>query len=341
MSTLQRQKAPLGIERHLRRRHIVAPLRVADEMLAAVGEPADRTPESPRRLENERIFAIQHVLGAEAAAHVLGDDAQIRARDLEDFGDEPLQDVDALAPGVEQEPAGLRVIFADGGARLHIVGDHSRVDDFDANRVRGAGERLVGLLLVADMGVIGDVAGRAGEDERRSGPERLFHVGDGGKVLPRDADQFGGVARLQNRVGDHHRDDVADVVRLVRRHHRIRLERRLRPVGVGDRSEARQSAEIGEIAGDVNGANARGRARRFDIVDVELRVPVRAAQKNRLQFGPIDRVGGVIALAADQPDVLDALDALTHPEFCRFHIHVPIPCSRPAASLAERRSRPY
>ncbi len=37
----ERQKPPLGIERHLRRRHIVAALSVADEMLAAVGEPAD------------------------------------------------------------------------------------------------------------------------------------------------------------------------------------------------------------------------------------------------------------------------------------------------------------
>ena len=177
----ERHEAPLGIERHLRRRHIVAPLSVADEMLAAVGEPADGTSQSPRRLENERIFAIEHVFGAEAAAHVLGDDAQICGLDLEDLiGDKPLEDVDALAPGVEREPAGLRVIFTNGGARLHIVRDRSRVDDSDANRVRCAGERLIRLLFVADMGVVSDVTGRPGEDERRIRPKSRFHVRDRG-----------------------------------------------------------------------------------------------------------------------------------------------------------------
>ena len=116
----QRQKPALLVERHFGGRHVVAALRVADEMLAAVGEPAHRTPESPRRLENQRIFAIDHVLGAEAAADVLGDDAQLFRRDLQDLSAiEPLQDVDALAAGVQREAAGLRVIFADGGARLH------------------------------------------------------------------------------------------------------------------------------------------------------------------------------------------------------------------------------
>ena len=87
-----------------------------------------------------------------------------------------LQDVDALAAGVEGEPAGLRIVFADSGARLHIVRDGSRIDDPDPNRLRGAGKRGVRLFLVADVRVIGDVAGRAGEDQRRAGPDGLFHV---------------------------------------------------------------------------------------------------------------------------------------------------------------------
>ena len=88
--------------------------------------------------------------------------------------------MDALAPGVKREPPGLRVIFAYGGARLHIVRDRSRVDNSDANRVRCAGERLIRLLFVADMGVVSDVAGRAGKDERRIRPKSRFHVGDRG-----------------------------------------------------------------------------------------------------------------------------------------------------------------
>jgi hypothetical protein len=68
--------------------------------------------------------------------------------------------------------------------------------------------------------------------------------------------------------------------------------------------------------------NAWRRARRFDVVDAKLRMPVRAAQKNRLEVGFIGRIGGVIPPTADQPNVLDALDALANPEFCRSHIHI-------------------
>ena len=148
----------------------------------------------------------------------------------------------ALASEVQREAAGRRIVFPDGRTRLHIIGDNARIDDSDANRVGRARERVIRLLFVADMGVIGDVAGRAGEDERRSRQQGFVHVGNGGEILPADADQFGGAAGLQRRVRRHHRDDVAHMVRFVRRHHRIRLERRVRPVRVADRGEAGQVA---------------------------------------------------------------------------------------------------
>ena len=92
-----------------------------------------------------------------------------------------------------------------------IVGDDARVDDLDANHVRGAGERPSVSCLVADMGVIGDVAGRAGEDERRIGRMASSMSVTAGRSSQRHA-SFGGVARLPCRVGDHHRDDVADMM---------------------------------------------------------------------------------------------------------------------------------
>ena len=49
-------------------------------------------------------------------------------------------------------------------------------------------------------------------------------------------------------------------------------------------------------------------------------MPVGTAQKDRPEFDSFDRVGGIIAAAADQADVLNPLDALTHPEFRRFHV---------------------
>ena len=77
-----------------------------------------------------------------------------------------------------------------------------------------AGEDRVGLGLVADMRVIGDIAGRAVEHQRRAGLDRRLHVDQGGQRVPIDRERFDGVARLAARVGDDHADDVADMIDL-------------------------------------------------------------------------------------------------------------------------------
>ena len=137
------------------------------------------------------------------------------------------------------------------------------------------------------MIVIGDIARGAGEDQRRAGPNRRFHVDGGGQFFPGDADQFGGVARLMRRIGDDHGDDVADMIGLVFRHHRIRLERRLGLIGVGDWSKAGQRPEIAEITGHEDAPDARRRARGFEVLDAEFRMPVWAAQKRRPELGAL------------------------------------------------------
>src|SRR6202034_2709553 len=106
------------------------------------------------------------------------------------------------------------------------------------------------------------------------------------------------------------------------------------------RGEAGQVAKVGEIAGDVDRANAGRRARRFNIVDAKLRMPVWAAQKNCLQVGFVGRVGGVTTPAADQANVLDALDALTYAEFCRSHIHIMTSLWRPGGIFLPDGVRP-
>ena len=87
-------------------------------MLGAIRQPADRAPEPLRRLENERIFAVDDRLGAEAAADVLGDDAKRLRRNFENrLGDDSLEDVHALASDIERQAAGCRIVFADARER--------------------------------------------------------------------------------------------------------------------------------------------------------------------------------------------------------------------------------
>jgi hypothetical protein len=208
----------------------------------------------------------------------LRDDAKELGRNFQHrLGDGALNAVHALTSEVQRKAAGFLIIFANGGAGLHIIGDNARVHDSDANRVRCAGERLIRLLFIADVGVVSDVARSIGEDERRVGLEGLFHIGHDGKRVPCHADQFGAVARLESRVGNHHRDNVAHVLRFIQRHHRIRLKRRVRRVGIGDWGKAGQVAKVGEVARDIDGSNARSSASGFNVVDTEVRMPVRTA----------------------------------------------------------------
>ena len=56
----QREELAVLVERHFGGRHVVAALRVADEMLGAVADPGDRFAEAPGGLQHQRIFAVDN-----------------------------------------------------------------------------------------------------------------------------------------------------------------------------------------------------------------------------------------------------------------------------------------
>ena len=69
--------------------------------------------------------------------------------------------MNALAADVERQPAIALVDGGDRAARLHVVRDDAGIDDRDRYDAGGFGEGVVGLCLVANMRVEGDIAGRA------------------------------------------------------------------------------------------------------------------------------------------------------------------------------------
>src|SRR2546430_17466716 len=77
------EKTPVAVERELRRRDVVATLRVAEEMLAAVGDPFHRLGEPPRRQTGKRIFAVGKELRAATPAAVSGGDPHLDFADPE------------------------------------------------------------------------------------------------------------------------------------------------------------------------------------------------------------------------------------------------------------------
>ena len=79
-----RQKPALRVHRHFGGRDVVAALRVADEVLGTISQPAHRSAEPAGRLQNQRILPIDEGLRPEPASYVLRDHAKFIRRDLQD-----------------------------------------------------------------------------------------------------------------------------------------------------------------------------------------------------------------------------------------------------------------
>ena len=74
----QRQELAVLVERQLGMGHVVAAMRVGDEALGALGRPLDRPADlAPTAQVTMRLLGIVEDLGAEAAADIGRDDAQL------------------------------------------------------------------------------------------------------------------------------------------------------------------------------------------------------------------------------------------------------------------------
>ena len=103
-------------------------------MLGAVAGPFDRPAEPLRRLKQQRIFAVDETFGAEAAADIGRDDAQLLRPALQHLpGDHVAHAVHALRAAGQHETVLVRLPFADRRARLHVVADEPVVDELDAD----------------------------------------------------------------------------------------------------------------------------------------------------------------------------------------------------------------
>ena len=125
---VEREEAALVVERELRRGDVVAALRVAEEMLGALGDPGHRLLELLRGERGQRVFAIDEQLGAEAAADVRRHHAHLLRRQLEHLAQACRGG--SGCPGCRASASGgrARVVFGDDAAGVEIVGDQALVD---------------------------------------------------------------------------------------------------------------------------------------------------------------------------------------------------------------------
>ncbi|MEY9264128.1 hypothetical protein ABIF23_003523 [Bradyrhizobium elkanii] len=308
---MPREFAVLG-ERHLRGGEIVAALRVAHEMVGALGRPFDALLELARGDRDQRIFAIGKQLGAKAAADIRADYPHVLLRHLQDHVAEDLaQAVAALAADRQRQMILLGVVFGDRSARLHEIGDDARIDDGDLGHRMRLRERVLGGLLVADRDVEQHIAGLVRPDLRRILLHRIDEADRRRQRRPFDVDRLDRVTGMIDGVGDHKGHRVADMAHLVLGEDRIRRcgER----IGL-EIEQARQPAEFGDVGGGQDQRHA-GHAAGLAGIDRVGRVRVRRAQHQRVQCGRRCDVVGVAALAANQSVVLLAPHTLSDAEF--------------------------
>ena len=308
--------AVLG-ERHPRRGDVVAPLRVAHEMIGAVGGPFHRLAQLARGECGQRIFAIGKQLGAEPAADIRTDHPHLFQRDLQHHAaDDLAQAMAALAADRQRQMIAPGIVFADHRARFHEIGDDARIDDrYFGDRMRFR-ERRLGRLLVADRHVEQHVAGMLGPDLRRPLLDRMEDADHRRQRRPVDLDRLDRIARLIDRFGDDKRHGVADMAHLVPRQDRIGR--------AGERidfqiEQARQIAEILDVLGGQDRRHA-GQAAGAGGIDGEFRMRVRRAQHQRMQRRLRREIVGVAALAANERIVFLAQHALTDAEFDGSHL---------------------
>ena len=82
----------------------------------------------------------------------------------------------------------------------------------------GFGKGRIGLCLVADLAVDGKIVGAIVPHMDRARLDRVGGAHDSLRRLVIDLDQLGRVFRLVERLGDHHRHRLADILHFLGRH---------------------------------------------------------------------------------------------------------------------------
>ncbi len=312
------EEAAVRVERELGLGDVVAAMLVGLQTFAALGNPFHRPADEARRERSEHVFRIEPALHAEAAADILGDDAELGLRLLEHLRRDGAPDhVRALHGAAQRGAAVARGVFGDAAARLHGVGgepvDHHAVTD----HVRRGGERLRDRCPVAgDMGE-GLVVRAALPHRDRAGHDRVLGGRDRGQHLVVDLDRFGRVLRLLQRLGDDEGDGIADIAHPLAGEERLRrgeggaavapLARRLRALGAEPAHRLVLAGEHQQHAGHRPCGVGGDRH--------DAGMAVRRAQHIAAHLPGDRHVVDITAGAADQIRVLLARDRLADAEF--------------------------
>ena len=298
---------PSFLERHLPVHVEVAREAGGDQVLGPVLDPLHRPAEQQRRGGRHDVARVHRHLVAESAADVRREDPDVLLRQARDQREHGADRVRGLGRHVDRHLAGAHVHVGEAAARLQRRRMHAGVVGVQRDDRLSSGERRVGRVLVAVLPVVDVVIGLPFllvADHGRAGFHRLLRRDDGRQRVVVHVDQLERVDRRVGVLGDDRRDLLSLEPHLVGGQDRLCV--------AGERRHPGQVVLGHQLAGDHR--DDAGCGRRAGGVDrVDLRMGVRAAEDRHVQHPRQDDVVDVVALAADEPVVLLAADAVADP----------------------------
>ena len=154
------EKLALVIERELGFDDEIARLIVAQERLAALDDPFHRPAELFRRPGDQRKFRIDHAAGAEIAADVAHQDADLVRLNAEHGGEIVFQADGAAVAGIDRKATGRGVECGERAARLHRHAGDALHPGLEPRHMRRARKRRVRRRGVAQLGIEANVGVR-------------------------------------------------------------------------------------------------------------------------------------------------------------------------------------
>ena len=250
-------------------------------------------------------------LGAEAATHIGGHDAQLVFGDAQNEGaHQQADDVRVLRGRVERVLVTGAGVFPHRDARLHRVGDEAVVHQFQRCHMGCVLERRIGGFGVgAELPIVAEVVGQIVVHLGCTRLKRLGHVHHGGQFLDVQHDGLGGGARLFKAVGHNGGDGIAHMAHLALSQNRVRRFLHDFAMLVRHLPTAGQTAHTFKI---LAGEDAHHTRHAFggagvDVVDPAMRHV--GAQEVHIGLAMYVDVVGIIAGAGQKADVFAPLRA--------------------------------
>ena len=324
----QPEDRPVGGRGDLAVHVVVAGERGGHQALRAVLHPLHRAPRHHRRDDRADVARVNGHLGAEAAAQVGRNDADLVLGYPAHQREHGAVGVRRLAGRPQGELAADRLEVGHRAARLKRRGVRARVHHVAADHHVRRGEHRVGGRLVPGRPVEDTVAARQVlADQGRTGVERRRRVDQRWQRLVVDGDQLQGVPR-RVPVGRHHEGDLLSLeAHLVGGEHRL---------GVAEHRGHPRQAALGQVRAGEHGHHGRVGERGARVDRGDPCVGEGAAQDGAVQHAGQRDIVDVPAKPPDEPRVLLAGDRTVS----LVHRHRPLHRKHRDRKHRDRKHRP-